>query len=70
MGALFHARASRTDSLLIDALRMRAVRLFPRDAERQEEAVAEFWGYLLAGERDGSCRSWPATTASGRWCPG
>jgi RNA polymerase sigma factor (sigma-70 family) len=52
--ALFHSRANRTDALLIDALRMRAVRLFPRDAEKQEEAVAEFWGFLLAGERDGS----------------
>jgi RNA polymerase sigma factor (sigma-70 family) len=51
---LFAARASRTDCLLIDALRLRAVRLFPRDAERQDEAVAEFWGYLLAGEREGS----------------
>lgn len=52
--ALFAARASRTDSLLVDALRARAVRLFPRDEERQEEAVADFWGYLLAGEREGS----------------
>ena len=52
--ALFHARANRTDALLIDALRMRAVRLFPRDAERQDEAVAEFWGFLLAGQSDGS----------------
>ena len=52
--ALFHARASRTDALLVDALRARAVRLFPRDPERQEEAVAEFWGFLLAGEREGS----------------
>jgi RNA polymerase sigma factor (sigma-70 family) len=52
--ALFNARASRTESLLVDALRMRAVRLFPRDLERQEEAVAEFWGFLLAGEREGS----------------
>ena len=51
---LFAARANRTDCLLIDALRLRAVRLFPRDPERQEEAVAEFWGYLLAGEREGS----------------
>jgi RNA polymerase sigma factor (sigma-70 family) len=51
---LFAARANRTDCLLVDALRLRAVRLFPRDAERQEEAVAEFWGYLLAGEREGS----------------
>jgi RNA polymerase sigma factor (sigma-70 family) len=52
--ALFHARANRTDALLVDALRMRAVRLFPRDAERQDEAVSEFWGFLIAGERDGS----------------
>jgi RNA polymerase sigma factor (sigma-70 family) len=52
--ALFAARANRTDCLLVDALRRRAVRLFPRDPERQEEAVAEFWGYLLAGEREGS----------------
>jgi RNA polymerase sigma factor (sigma-70 family) len=51
---LYHARANRTDALLIDALRARAVRLFPRDAERQEEAVMEFWGYLIAGEREGS----------------
>jgi RNA polymerase sigma factor (sigma-70 family) len=52
--ALFAARASRTDSLLVDALRSRAVRLYPRDPERQEQAVADFWGYLLAGEREGS----------------
>jgi RNA polymerase sigma factor (sigma-70 family) len=51
---LFSSRASRTDALLVDALRMRAVRLFPRNAERQEEAVADFWGFLLAGEREGS----------------
>jgi len=51
---LFAARANRTDCLLIDALRLRAVRLYPRDPERQEEAVADFWGYLLAGEREGS----------------
>ena len=52
--ALFQARTNRTDALLIDALRVRAARLFPRDAERQEEAVAEFWGFLLAGQSDGS----------------
>jgi RNA polymerase sigma factor (sigma-70 family) len=51
---LFAARAHRTDCLLVDALRLRAVRLFPRDVERQDEAVADFWGFLLAGERDGS----------------
>lgn len=52
--ALFVSRASRTDALLIDALRARAVRLYPRDPERQEEAVTDFWGFLLAGERDGA----------------
>jgi RNA polymerase sigma factor (sigma-70 family) len=51
---LFAARANRTECLLVDALRVRAVRLFPRDESRQEQAVADFWGYLLAGERDGS----------------
>ena len=34
------------------------VRLYPRDAERQEEAVTDFWGYLLAGERELSCTAW------------
>jgi RNA polymerase sigma factor (sigma-70 family) len=51
---LFASRASRTDCLLVDALRMRAVRLYPRNEEQQENAVADFWGYLIAGERDGS----------------
>src|SRR5262249_31475611 len=51
---LFAMRASRVDCLLIDALRARAVRLFPRDEERQDSAVTDFWGYLLAGERQGS----------------
>jgi RNA polymerase sigma factor (sigma-70 family) len=50
---LFAARANRTDCLLVDALRARAVRLFPRDLERQEEAVTDFWGYLIAGEKAG-----------------
>ena len=30
------------------------MRLFPRNPEKQEEAVAEFWGFLIAGERDGA----------------
>jgi RNA polymerase sigma factor (sigma-70 family) len=51
---LFASRASRADCLLVDALRARAVRLFPRDEERQDSAVADFWGYLLAGEKPGS----------------
>jgi RNA polymerase sigma factor (sigma-70 family) len=48
---LFAARANRVDCLLVDALRARAVRLFPRDLERQEDAVQEFWGYLLTGDK-------------------
>lgn len=51
---LFAARVGRSDALLVDALRARAVRLFPRDVERQDEAVAEFWGFLLTGEREGA----------------
>ena len=47
-------RSSRADCLLVDALRARAVRLYPRNQERQDSAVAEFWGYLLAGEKAGS----------------
>ncbi len=51
---LFRTRANRTDILLIDALRARAVRLYPRQPERQEESVTDFWGYLLVGQREGS----------------
>ncbi|MCI0460809.1 MAG: sigma-70 family RNA polymerase sigma factor [Gemmataceae bacterium] len=47
---LFAARAGRTDCLLMDALRARAARLYPRDEERQESAVTEFWGHLYAAE--------------------
>lgn len=48
---LFASRAGRTDVMLIDALRARAIRLYPRDDERQDEAVQEFWGMLFASER-------------------
>jgi RNA polymerase sigma factor (sigma-70 family) len=51
---LFAARSGRTDCLLIDALRARAVRLYPRDEERQDSAVTEFWGHLLVSETPGS----------------
>jgi RNA polymerase sigma factor (sigma-70 family) len=43
---LFAARAGRSDCLLLDALRGRAARLYPRNEERQESAVNEFWGHL------------------------
>ena len=51
---LFAARTGRTDCLLVDALRARAVRLYPRDDERQETAVAEFWSGLIVPEHEGS----------------
>ena len=51
---LFAARAGRTDCLLMDALRARAARLYPRDEERQESAVGEFWGHLYVPETEGS----------------
>src|SRR5262249_5182606 len=51
---LFAARAGRTDCLLVDALRARAVRLYPRNEERQESAVAEFWSQLLVTESPGA----------------
>src|SRR5438477_12085589 len=41
---LFSARAGRSDCLLVDALRARAARLYPRDDERQDSAVTEFCG--------------------------
>jgi RNA polymerase sigma factor (sigma-70 family) len=51
---LFASRAGRTDCLLLDALRARAARLYPRDDERQDSAVNEFWSHLFAPERSGS----------------
>ncbi len=51
---LFAARAGRSDCLLMDALRARAARLYPRNEERQDSAVTEFWGHLYAPETPGS----------------
>src|SRR5438876_11030996 len=51
---LFAARAGRSDCLLVDALRARAVRLYPHDEERQDSAVTEFWTHLLVEETPGS----------------
>jgi RNA polymerase sigma factor (sigma-70 family) len=50
---LFALRANPADALLIDALRLRAVRLYPRDLERQEAAVSEYWSRLLVHENSG-----------------
>ena len=35
-------------------MRARAVRLYPRDEEKQEAAVAEFWSHLIVSETPGS----------------
>lgn len=51
--ALFASKAGRSDCLLLDALRARAVRLFPRDDERQDSAVGEFWAQLVVPEAPG-----------------
>ncbi len=50
--ALFAARTQRADLLLIDALRLRAARFYPHDADAQESAVQEFWSRLLVPETD------------------
>ena len=50
---LFASRTGRSDCLLVDALRARAARLYPRDEERQESAVAEFWSQLLVSDSAG-----------------
>lgn len=52
--SLFATRTGRSDCLLIDALRARAVRLYPRDEEKQEAAVGEFWSHLIVSESPGS----------------
>src|SRR5581483_5128945 len=51
---LFASRAGRSDCLLTDALRARAARLYPRDEERQDSAVQEFWGHLCVPPETGS----------------
>ncbi len=49
---LFAARTGRSDCLLVDALRARACRLYPRNDEKQDSAVAEFWSQLIVPETD------------------
>jgi RNA polymerase sigma factor (sigma-70 family) len=49
---LFNARTGRSDCLLVDALRARAVRLYPRNDERQDTAVTEFWSSLIVPESE------------------
>jgi RNA polymerase sigma factor (sigma-70 family) len=51
---LFNARTGRSDCLLVDALRARAARLYPRDDEKQDTAVTEFWSNLIVSESEES----------------
>jgi RNA polymerase sigma factor (sigma-70 family) len=51
---LYASHAGRTDCLLVDALRARSIRLYPRNEERQESAVNEFWSHLIVEETPGS----------------
>jgi hypothetical protein len=51
---LFDARVGRQDKRLLDALRARAVKLYPGNEERQNSAVDDFWGHLLVSETPGS----------------
>ena len=51
---LFAMRTGRSDCLLVDALRARAARLYPRNDEKQDSAVDEFWGHLYVPDRPGS----------------
>src|SRR5262245_2245400 len=51
---LFAARTGRSDTLLVDALRARATRLYPRNEEKQETAVTEFWSHLLVPDGEGT----------------
>lgn len=51
---LFCAKVGRADRLLLDALRARAARLYPRKELEQESAVNDFWGHLLVPPAEGS----------------
>lgn len=51
---LFATRTGRGDVLLIDALRARAVRLYPKDEEKQENAVSDFWAHLIVSDSPNS----------------
>jgi len=51
---LFNSRTGRSDCLLVDALRARAYKLYPRDEGKQENAVTEFWSHLLVPDSGGA----------------
>jgi len=50
---LFSTRTS-GDRLLVDSLKASAVSFYPRNAERQQNIVDEFWGHLLVPAKEGS----------------
>ncbi|MER3415303.1 MAG: hypothetical protein C4297_03695 [Gemmataceae bacterium] len=50
---LFALRMESGGRLLVDALRAQALRLYPRDREKQESAVQEFWSHLLVAPEPG-----------------
>lgn len=49
---LFSVKTGKGDAFLMDALRARAFRLYPRDGERQENAVGDFYSLLLVSDSD------------------
>lgn len=51
---LFCAKVGRADRMLLDALRSRAARLYPRQEYEQEAVVNDFWGQLLVPANEGS----------------
>lgn len=51
---LFCAKVGRADRLLLDALRSRAARLYPRKEYEQEAVVNDFWGQLIVPPTEGS----------------
>lgn len=51
---LFCAKVGQADRLLLDALRARAARLYPRQELEQESMVNDFWGHLLVPPTEGS----------------
>ncbi len=51
---LFCARVGQADRLLLDALRSRAARLYPRQDYEQETVISDFWAQLLVPPTEGS----------------
>lgn len=51
---LFDVRVGKQERRLADALRARAIKLYPGNEERQNAAVDDFWGHLIVSESAGS----------------